>query len=267
MCVLFLAVNQHPHFPLIIAANRDEIYARPTTSSQFWPSHPDILAGQDQEAGGTWMGITRSGYFSALTNIRAPSQPRIETRTRGELVSQYLQETPSNAEFSQRLRHNRQRYRGYNLIFGHWQDLQVYNNYNDQVLAASAGFYGLSNAALNSPWHKVSAGVRELTSLCQSMDNIDHEALFELLRNDTRAADEYLPNTGMPESLEKQLSSIFIHLPDYGTRSSTIVTVNREQQVHWVERTYNANAQVSNEQRYQFAISAPSPRHAANKPS
>lgn len=256
MCILFLAVNQHPRFPLIIAANRDEFYARPTATSQFWQQNSDVLAGRDLEAGGTWMGINRSGYFSALTNIRAPSQPRIETRTRGELVSQYLQDTPTNYAFAQQLRADKQRYRGYNLMFGHWQDLQVYNNYTDTVESVSSGFYGLSNASLNSPWPKVSAGVSELETLCKTMEDVEYEALFDLLRNDTRAADEHLPITGMPESLEKQLSSIFINLSDYGTRSSTIVTVNQQHEVNWVERTYNENAQISAEQRFAFELRA-----------
>ncbi len=138
MCILFIAVNKHPQYPLIVAANRDEFYARPTAPSNFWTDNSNILAGKDLQAGGTWMGISQQGNFAALTNIRAPSPPRIETRTRGELVCEFLDSTEGNDKYLATLRENKQRYRGYNLIFGKWNQLQVYNNHQDQTDALEA---------------------------------------------------------------------------------------------------------------------------------
>lgn len=251
MCILFIAVEQHETFPLIIAANRDEFYKRPTTSSHVWQDTPEIIAGQDELAGGTWMGMNSQGRLSALTNIRAPHTLKDNAKSRGELVLNYLQQQPSDEQYTKQLRTTAEHYNGYNLLFGNWNALKVYNNHTNELQSLSRGYYGLSNADLNSPWPKINKGVQALKDYCDTHVELNEEKLFDLLRDNTKAEDHMLPKTGVPEHWEKQLSSIFINTPEYGTRSSTLLSVRNDGKVHWVEHVYNDKTQFVSEQRFE----------------
>lgn len=255
MCILFIAVNQHPKFPLIIAANRDEFHDRATSNSAFWETHSDILAGKDQQAGGTWMGINKNGDVSALTNIRAPGKEVDNAVTRGELVLNYLVgSSKQKKKYAQTLSDSKSNYNGYNLLFGSVEQLFVYNNFDDTCVALQDGVYGLSNASLNSPWPKISTGRDALAKYCQHADVLDTEHLFELLRNDKLADDDVLPKTGVPIEWERKLSSIFIQSPEYGTRSSTVLLLDHEQHVIWEERTFNEKTEQTSVQHFEFDI-------------
>ena len=202
MCILFIAVRQHPDFPLIIAANRDEFTERPTLASNFWDGdNRHILAGKDLQAGGTWMGINTQGNIAALTNIRDPKRIIADAKTRGALVADYLLK-PTDT-YVDTLRETAESYNGYNLLFGHWSELMVYNNHLNTCVPLDSGFYGLSNADLNSPWPKINKGVKALKDYCLSDAEVDHEQLFTLLRDETRADDAMLPDTGVPLELGK----------------------------------------------------------------
>lgn len=239
MCILFIAVEQHPDYPLIIAANRDEYFARPTDSSKYWTEHPSILAGKDLVAGGTWMGVTQNGFISSLTNIRNPLKLKEDVRSRGELVLNYLVNEPSSKEYLNVLEHSKDEYNGYNLLFGHWDNLYVYNNHDNQAHQLTPGFYGLSNANLNSPWPKINKGVKDLEDYCKNPGDLKDKVFFELMQNDTLAEDHLVQKTGAPEEWEKQLSSIFIRTPKYGTRASTLVLVDQSHKMHWHEKVYD----------------------------
>lgn len=254
MCILFIAINQHKDFPLIIAANRDEFYRRPTHTSAFWPDVPHMLAGKDLQAGGTWMGVTRQGKLSALTNIRAPETVNPQARTRGELVANFLSRDITAAEYLQQIQMTRTQYNGYNLLFGDWHSLFVYNNHLNEVSKLEQGVYGLSNANLNSDWPKVNSGMRVLADYCRDDHDFEHEHLFDLLKDSTRADDANLPQTGVPLELERALSSIYIRLPEYGTRSSTVLTVDKHQHLLWLERTYDENGHNLNQKNVSFSL-------------
>lgn len=253
MCILFIAIKQHPLYPLIIAANRDEFHARPTQTSHFWPHH-NMLAGKDLTAGGTWMGISKRGDLAALTNIRAPGKERKDAVSRGELVSNFLQNISKNDYYLSTLQNSHLQYNGYNLLFGNVTNLQVYNSFDNSCFALEKGVYGLSNASLDSPWPKLDMGKSALAQYCQHVNNVNKEHLFELLGNSAPAADEDLPDTGIPIEWEKMLSSIFITSPDYGTRSSTVLLIDNEQQVYWEERTFNAAAEHTSTNVHKFTI-------------
>ncbi|MFQ3250657.1 MAG: hypothetical protein ACI9O6_002496 [Glaciecola sp.] len=255
MCILFIAVNQHPKFPLIIAANRDEFHVRPTTNATFWEHHKEILAGKDNQAGGTWMGIHKDGSVAAITNIRAPGTEVEDAVTRGELVINYLlASNKKKKKYPQKLTDSKALYNGYNLLFGSLEQLYVYNNFEDTCIPLEDGVYGLSNASLNSPWPKISTGRDALAKYCQHADVLDTEHLFELLKNNKPAADDALPKTGVPIEIERQLSSIFIKSPDYGTRSSTVLLVDHHQHVIWEERAFNADGEQTAVQHFEFDI-------------
>ena len=254
MCIIFIAVAQHPDYPLIIAANRDEFYRRPTMDSHWWKKYPQVLAGLDLQAGGTWMGINKTGHIGALTNIRNPKRELPNAPSRGDLVVNYLTGTKSDTHFAKELTSQRERYNGYNLLFGHFTELKVYNNHSNTVLSLHPGFYGLSNSELNTPWPKLSRGVEAMTAYIEQSRSIHSSYLFDLLQDETTAPTEELPLTGVPLEWEKRLSSIFIRSVEYGTRSSTILLVNRQQEVSWTERVYAANNNTFTTHQYQWKI-------------
>ena len=251
MCILFIAVEQHPEYPLIIAANRDEFHARLTSPSHFWAE--GFLAGKDEQAGGTWMGLSKNGRFAALTNIRAPSRERFDAKTRGELVVQALQ-TDDDDAFTAHLQASAEHSKGYNLVYGNWHDLHVFNSHSLEHHTLKPGVYGLSNAKLDTPWPKIQLGVNALNLACQNPFGLAHDTLFSILRNGDKAPDHLLPDTGIAKPWEKLLSSIFIQSPDYGTRSSTVVTVDRQQHVVWFEKSFNANGELTHTVKEHFSV-------------
>lgn len=253
MCILFIAIQQHPEYPLIIAANRDEFHQRPTRESHFWSAHPTLLAGQDLEAGGTWMGVTTTGKLAALTNVRDPRKNFANAISRGKLTTDFLTQQHTATDYLQQLKQSRQDFNGYNLLFGDWRDLWVYNNHLDQSSRLGNGFYGLSNAHLNSPWPKINQGVAKLKAHCQQ-DKIEPEILFDILYDQTQADDQFLPDTGVPIEWERKLSSIFIQSPEYGTRSATLLLINRNNQLVWHEHSLDRQGTIVSEQHYQFLL-------------
>lgn len=256
MCILFIAVNQHPDYPLIVAANRDEFHARGTSPSHFWPQYKGVLAGKDELAGGSWMGVSQSGKLAALTNIRAPEKERHNAVSRGELVMDFLTHDYTEQSYLKKLSNSAHAYNGYNLLFGQLDNLQVYNNYEDSVYSLHNGVYGLSNASLNSPWPKLDLGRSELAKYCQQGGVFNIEHLFNLLHDNTQAKDEVLPQTGVPIEWERKLSSIFIASEDYGTRSSTVLLLDNYRQIFWQERSFNKQATMIDQQTYHFRLDA-----------
>ena len=252
MCIVFIAIKQHAHYPLIIAANRDEFFARPTAPSHFWQTKPRVLAGVDQQAGGTWMGINAHGHIAALTNIRSPQSVLPKALSRGRLVTDYLL-SPHDGYYTE-LHHKRDKFNGYYLLFGPWHNLQVYNNQLDQLTPLSPGCYGLSNASLNSPWPKLTSGLKIFADYCRGAQPIDDHAIFTLLRNNTRADAAALPDTGVSAEWESRLSSIFVQSSDYGTRSSTVLKIDHHHHVYWREHSFAGDAQFVCEQSFEFDI-------------
>jgi uncharacterized protein with NRDE domain len=205
----------------VVAANRDEFYARRTASADFWPAHPHVLAGRDLEAGGTWLGITREGRFAALTNYRDPASHKPNAPSRGGLVADFLIGTASIDTYLDTL--SAADYNGFNLLLGDGQRLVAFSNISGQRHELAPGIYGLSNHLLDTPWPKVGAGKAALTAALAALP--DETALFRLLRDDTRPPDGALPATGVSLDWERLLSAAFICGPDYGTRCSTVVKV------------------------------------------
>ncbi len=239
MCLVLLAWQSHPDYPLVVAANRDEFFSRRTAAADFWDDAPDVLAGRDLEAGGTWLGISRSGRFAALTNYRDPSRQKTGAPSRGELVSRYLTGGQSAPEYHAELAACADRYNGFNLLFGDLQALCCFSNCGEGARRLTPGIYGLSNHLLDTPWPKVVQGKSALGAALQALP--ETAPLFELLRDDRIAPDEALPRTGVSLEWERLLSAAFIRMPGYGTRSSTVLLLGRQGQLRFVEQTYLAD--------------------------
>lgn len=247
MCLIVFAWRPGHDLPLLLAANRDEFYARPSLPLGHWDDQPGVYAGRDLQAGGTWLGLGANGRFAALTNIRDPHQAQ-GPRSRGELPAGYLASTLAPAEFLAQLAPQAHEFSGFNLLLGDGQELWHYNPRSGAPRALSAGVYGVSNADLNSPWPKL---LRARHGLQQAL-SADDEALFALLADPQRAADSELPETGVGLEIERLLSSVFIASPGYGTRASTLVKVYADGSRQICERRFGDEGVALGETALQF---------------
>ncbi len=225
MCLIVFAFKKHPKFPLILLANRDEFYERPTKSAHFWEDAPQVFAGRDLVFGGTWLGITKNGRFAALTNFRQP-KGKTGTISRGNLVSDFLKGNETVSEYLKKVELNSENYSGFNLLAGiftqNYSEFGYYSNRGEGLIKnLDAGIYGLSNSLLDTPWQKVKSAKSGLSKIISS--DFDKESSFKLLQDRTLAKDEDLPDTGIGLEREKILSPIFIETPIYGTRCSSVV--------------------------------------------
>lgn len=252
MCVIFLAWRADERYPLVVAANRDEFFARPTEPARFWTDRPHILAGRDLQAGGTWLGVTRRGRFAALTNFRDPASVKPGAPSRGELVSRFLSEDQSPHDFLNWMDGIGSTYNGFNLLFGDTRELCYYSNCGDAPRMLDPGIYGLSNHLLDTPWPKVAKGKSALANALAALP--DTEPLFHLLLDDRLAEDEELPRTGVSIEWERLLSAAFVRSPDYGTRSSTVILRDMQGRFSFEERVFERGATESGRRAYEFPV-------------
>lgn len=239
MCVIYFAFDEHPDHPLILLANRDEFYARPAAAASFWEDFPDIYAGRDLRAGGTWLGVTKSGRFAAVTNFRDPAAPT-GPRSRGDLVAEFLKSDQSARNYIATVEANRSDYSGFNLLvgeIGEKRELFYYSNRDNGIRELSAGIYGLSNHLLDTPWPKVVRGKERLAKLIRSGETSEHN-FFDVLSDESLAPDRDLPATGISLEFERALSAIFIKTPGYGTRCSTVLHFDKDLEWKFDERVF-----------------------------
>ncbi|MDO6486551.1 NRDE family protein [Colwellia sp. 6_MG-2023] len=257
MCILFFAIKEHPKYPVIICANRDEVHQRPTQMMHWWPEtkqQASILAGKDLQAGGTWLGLNKQGRFSALTNFREPQLFDKNKQSRGDLVTQAL--AKQDQEINKQLVNTAHQYNGFNLVFGKLDNLTYFNSTSKKQQTLTTGFHSLCNGDLDDIWPKMALGQEQLATAIQEsasqLLNIDN--LFTLMKNNQQAEIEKLPKTGVPLDWEQRLSSIFIVSPEYGTRTTNIITQDNQGNISVYDRSYDAQGKCVKEQ--QFSIPA-----------
>ncbi|WP_370088643.1 NRDE family protein [Ekhidna sp.] len=235
MCLITFAYKSHPKYKFILAANRDEFYARPTAVAHWWEDYPEILGGRDLEALGTWMTIHKNGRFAAVTNYRDIKNIKAEARSRGDLPVNFLLGTDRPTIYSREVHKEGSKYNGFNLICMD-QELTHVSNYDDEVHLLDPGIYGLSNAVLDTPWPKVERAKRAFSILIQQSFELDQ--LIEMMQDGETADDDQLPETGLDYEREKALSAMCIKTPDYGTCCSTAITIDYDGNVKFLERSY-----------------------------
>src|SRR5882757_3139464 len=253
MCLILVVWRRHSQYPCVIAANRDEFHSRVAEPAHWWQDRPQILAGRDLVAGGTWLGITRTGRFAALTNYRSPQHRRTDAPSRGSLVTGALESLGSTEGDLEGLQRVGSGYNGFNLIFSDGQRLGVYESVPGAGRVLAPGIYGLSNHVLDTPWPKVERAKARLQALLDR--TTDPVSVLELLRDDRPAPDEDLPGTGMSLEWERLLSSAFIRGEDYGTRCSTVIRIDPRGKVCFDEWTWDASGSESGRESRQFEIS------------
>lgn len=254
MCLILVARKSHPAYKLIIAANRDEYHDRPTEPAAFWPDRPQLLAGRDLRAGGTWLGITKRGKFAAITNYREGGAKKSSAPSRGNLVHDFLvgQENPS--DYIEKVKNEAGFYNGMSLIVGRTEGLFFYSNRDERVRTVRAGIYGLSNHLLDTPWPKVIRGKAMLQRLLAKEEDPTPDAVMEILADRSIPEDKDLPDTGVGIEWERVLSPIFVSSPTYGTRCSTVLFMDQANRVTFVEKTFGLHPEDAKTVRYQFQI-------------
>ncbi len=248
MClVLFAATSEM----FVVAANRDERFDRPASPASFWTDAPQVFAGRDLEKRGTWMGITKSGRFAAVTNVRALTARRDAKRSRGHVVSEFLMGDLDAQAFSRTL--VRDELPGFNLVCGTLQALWSLRDDRADAIAITSGVHGLSNARLDDRWPKVEHGKKLLAGwMAKAGGEVDE--LFELLDDRKVAPDDTLPKTGVPVEIERALSASHIVMGGYGTRCATVIVV-RGSEVAWQERTFDSSGHETGRVREGFILS------------
>jgi uncharacterized protein with NRDE domain len=235
-----MADRVHPKYRLIVAANRDEFYNRPTATAAFWEDAPQLFAGRDLVHGGTWFGITAGGRIAALTNYRQPHFVLPHPLSRGRLVSDFLIGGAAAEEYVETVRKMGEVYLGFNLLAGDGHGLYYCPNRDGDQRRLEPGIYGLSNHLLDTPWPKVVRGKEALSRAIAGSD-VELEDLFALLADRSKPKDEELPDTGVGLERERMLSSIFIESEYYGTRSSSVLLVDQDGQALFVERNFDGD--------------------------
>jgi len=255
MCLISLQLDQHAYYKLIVAANRDEEYRRPTLPAHFWPDCPDLLAGKDLSANGTWLGITRQGRFAAITNSYLSSiQHSAEKLSRGNLVLDYLAGQADPLDYLGQVRRQREAFNGFNLIVGKCDRLFHYNSILDGVTALGTGSHAISNATLDTPWPKVTRTKAVLGTL-NARSPVDEEAIFRIMADQTPPPDDQLPDLPLALPVKRAVSANFIRTEHYGTRSTTLLLIDLSDRVTFVERTYLPDGTAS-DVRYNFQLMA-----------
>ncbi len=251
MCLILIAWQAHPDYPLVLAANRDEFHARAAAPAAWW-REPPMLAGRDLAAGGTWLGLAEDGRFAVLTNYRDPAQQRPGLPTRGGLVPQTLGALRPAEQQLRALQSAATAYNGFNLLFSDAGHLAVYESVPARGRLLPAGVYGLSNHLLDTPWPKV---VSAKAALARALSRLpQREPLLQLLRDEAQADEAQLPRTGLSIEWERLLSSAFIRAPGYGTRCSTIVLIDDRGRASFSEWTWNEAGREAGRVDYAFDI-------------
>lgn len=250
MCLVAFALDRCRKFPLVVAANRDEYFERPTARLAWWSPEqggPDILGGRDLDSGGTWLGLTTQGRLGLLTNVRDARRTFEGAPSRGQIVPNWLSAREPVDRFWMRTAISG--YNGFNLVAADFKSGECFwvSNGGTYPRRLERGVYGLSNAELDTPWPKVLTLKAKLIESLEQSTQVDELAakLFKALADRTEAEDAKLPKTGVPQERERQLSPAFIRIPEhrYGTRTSTLIIterVNRHQVTHVFERTFSA---------------------------
>jgi uncharacterized protein with NRDE domain len=252
MCIILVAWRAHPAYPLVVAANRDEFYSRPTAAARFWTDDRRVLAGRDLEGGGTWLGVTRSGRFACLTNYRDPGSQRDNANSRGHLVADFLTSRMGAETYMKNAAATAGEFNGYNLLVGDGDSLTWFSNVTGEGKLLPPGIYGVSNDLLDTPWPKVAAAKSALSSALAALPQ--DGKLFELLRDDTIHPDEALPRTGVSMEWERLLSAAFVRASGYGTRNSTLVTVDASGMILFDEQSWLEGGSPGPRRRFRFRL-------------
>lgn len=251
MCLIVFGWQSHPEYRLILAANRDEFHGRPARELHWWPDQPDTLAGRDLQAGGTWLAANRNGRFATVTNYREGQPRKAGLRSRGDLVTNFVSGDVQQEDYVGGIEGDR--FAGFSLLTAEGDELWYVSNRGDGPRRLQQGIYGLSNAALDTPWSKLVRSRDALAALLESGD-INETALMRIMSDRTTAPVAEVDDEHLPFELARAVSAPFIVAPDYGTRCTTILTWRNDGRVSVTERRFEPGGDKSGESSFRFTV-------------
>jgi uncharacterized protein with NRDE domain len=254
MCLLVFAVRQHEQLPLIVAGNRDEFHARPAQAAHWWPDRTDIIGGRDLQAGGTWLATHRNGRFAAVTNFRDAHREHAGLQSRGHLITGFLEADAGALDYLESI--DGGAYAGFNLLVSDGTTVAYLSNRGGGQRELPGGIYGLSNATLDDPWTKVTRSRSRLAELIET-DNVNESSLLRLLADREKASADEVQTNGLSFAMAHALTAPFIVHPEYGTRCSTVLTIDSNGTVRFVERRFDPDGCQSGESRFDFESGQP----------
>ncbi|MEQ1440389.1 NRDE family protein [Fontimonas sp. SYSU GA230001] len=257
MCLIAVALDAHPRYPLVIAANRDEFHDRPAAAAQWWSTQPHVFGGRDQLQGGSWLAVARDGRWAVVTNVRRMVPPDPRAPSRGGLVADFLADRQPAADYVAQLQAVAPAYAGFNLLVGAATRAHYATNHpRFRSTALASGVHAVSNASLDTPWPKLNRLRAALTQWCER-GHESFDALFAALADERPAADHELPDTGIGRDMERLLSPPFIRGARYGTRASTVLAMAAGGHARFVERRFGPGGVAAGETAQTLALDLP----------
>ena len=250
MCLVVFAWQAHPEYKLILAANRDEFHGRPSQEAHWWPDSPEVLAGRDLQAGGTWLAIAKSGRFATVTNYREQQQARGGLRSRGEIATKFVSGSDDAMTYVSSMAADH--YAGVSVLVADSDTICYTSNRGDDPVSLAPGVYGLSNASLDTPWSKLLRTKEALTTLIDS-DNVNSTELLRLLADKTPAPSAEVENGELPFNLARALTAPFIVSESYGTRCSTTLLYSNDERIEFCERRFDPGGGASGDSNFSFS--------------
>ena len=249
MCLLVIALRKHPRLPLIVAGNRDEFHARPTQAAHWWPDKRNIVGGRDLQAGGTWLAMHRDGRFAAVTNYRDAHRENAGLRSRGHLITGFLDADAGVNEYLESI--DGDAYAGFNLLVADRRSAGYLSNRGAGMRELPPGVYGLSNATLDDPWTKVTRTRSKLATLIDE-DDVNETSLMRMLGDREKASVDEVQTNGLSFSMAHALTAPFIVHPEYGTRCSTVLTIDDAGNVRFLERRFGPDGRPGGDAKFVF---------------
>ena len=254
MCLIAFAYRAHPDYPLLLVANRDEFYSRDSLPIRWWPESPQLLAGRDLQAGGSWLGVTRGGRLAAVTNVRSGRPQAGPKHSRGDLVTGFLNNRDPARTWCHRLAEDAAEFGAFNLLLYDGQEMLFASNVPQfDYRPVEPGIHGLSNAALDTPWPKLGLATDAMRDwIAGGLEN--DQALLRAMHDPDPAPDAQLPDTGVGLELERMLSPPFIHSATYGTHCTSLIRLAHTGEVSFRELRFDASAEPTEDSTEQFHI-------------
>ncbi len=248
MCIVAFAWHVLDDMPLCLISNRDEFYHRPSAVLHRW-DNSSIIAGQDLQSGGAWMGVTESGRWAIVTNFRNGRDKNQYSTSRGHLIQSFLESDLAPFRFAQQLEQQQQDYAGFNLFVGDREQAVYMSNRGEAPQLLANGVYVVSNGLMSEDWEKTKhlrkRFTQEFLPMLQQSTITESDlqySVWDILEDERKIILDLLPDTGISVEMEELLSSTFIQSPIYGTRCSNFLRMTSKHW-QWLEKSQQGEQQ------------------------